>query len=334
MRKYGLFISRHRVAVLVIAILLLIPALFGYIKTRINYDILSYLPAGIDSVDGETVLDKTFSDAATGMLVIEGMPDRDISSVKEQIKTVPGVENVIWKDDITDITVPQSMLPKNMADVFQKGNASLLLVQFKNGSSSLETQNAIAKIRSRLNRQCFLSGMSSIVKDTVDLTEQETPKYILLAVVLSLIFMSLTINSWLVPFLFLGSIGMAILYNLGSNVIFGEISFITKALAAVLQIGVTMDFAIFLYNRYEHELKKNPDREQAMAGAIANSFTAVFGSGLATTCGFLALGIMRLGLGKDIGFVMAKGVFLSVISTFTILPSLLLVFNGPIHKHT
>ena len=332
MQKFGLFIARHRVVILIIGILLLFPACIGFVKTQVNYDLLSYLPGGIDSVEGEHVLDKDFSDAATGMLVIRGMPDKDASTIKKSIAGVKGVERVIWKDDIKDIAIPDSILPDSVSSVFQNGDSTLMLIQFQGSASSTQTQKAIASIRKLLDKQCYLSGMSAIVKDTVDLANVETPRYVIIAVIIALCIMGLTINSWLVPPLFLVSIGMAILYNFGTNVIFGEISYITKALAAVLQLGVTMDFAIFLYNRYERELLRNPDKEQAMASAIANSFTAVFGSGLATTCGFLSLGIMRLGIGRDIGFVMAKGVFLSVICTFTILPSLLLVCNKPIHR--
>lgn len=332
MRRFGLFIAKKRTIILIIGVLLLIPACIGFIKTQVNYDLLSYLPGGIDSVEGEHILDRNFSDAATGMLVLRGMPEKDAEQIKKGISQVDGVERVLWKDDLANISIPNSILPESVGSVFNSGDSTLMLIQFKNSASSAQTQQAVTGIRQLLNKQCFLSGMSAVVKDTVDLANAETPRYVILAVVIALGIMTLAINSWVVPPLFLTSIGMAILYNFGSNIFFGEISYITKALAAVLQLGVTMDFAIFLYNRYEGELLKNPDKEQAMASAIANSFTAVFGSGLATTCGFLALGIMRLGIGKDIGFVMAKGVFLSVISTFTILPSLLLTFNKPIHR--
>lgn len=332
MKKTGNIIVRGRIPILIIGILLLIPAYLGFVKTKVNYDILSYLPTGIDSVDGEHILDEKFSDAATSFLVVRGMEDKDVAAIKQNVSKVDGVERVIWKDDVADITVPDSILPDELSGAFTKGDSTLILIQFKNNSSSTVTQKAITNIRKYLNKQCFLSGMSAIVKDTVDLSDNETPKYVLLAVALSLLVMCLLINSWIVPFLFLTSIGFAIMYNFGTNIIFGQISYITKALAAVLQIGVTMDFAIFLYNRYEHEYHKNPDKEQAMAKTLKASFTPVFGSGMATTCGFLALGVMRLQLGKDIGFVMAKGVFLSMICTFTILPSLILIFNKPIHR--
>ncbi len=333
MQKFGLFIAKHRIVIFIIAVLLLFPSMVGFAKTQVNYDLLSYLPNGIASVEGEQILDKDFSDAATGMLVVRGMSAQDAAKLKARIANVSGVENVIWKGDLTGLAIPDSILPESIKSSFQKGNSTLMLIQFSNGASSVKTQRAVASIRSLMNNQCFLSGMSAIVKDTVDLANAETPRYVILAVIIALCVMSLTISSWVVPPLFLCSIGMAILYNFGTNIIFGEISYITKALAAVLQLGVTMDFAIFLYNRYERELTKEPDKETAMARAIANSFTPVFGSGLATTCGFLSLGIMRLGIGRDIGFVMAKGVILSVISTFTVLPSLLLLFNKPIHRY-
>jgi predicted RND superfamily exporter protein len=334
MKKTKNFIVRWHIPILILGILLLIPAYFGFVKTKINYDILSYLPTGIDSVDGEHILDEQFSDAATSFLVIRGMDDRDVAAIKQNISKVDGVESVLWKDDVADITVPDSMLPTVLSSTFTSGDSKLLLIQFKNNSSSAVTQKAITSIRKYLNKQCFLSGMSAIVKDTVDLSDAETPRYVLLAVALSLLVMCLLIGSWPVPFLFLISIGFAILYNFGTNIFLGQISYITKALAAVLQIGVTMDFAIFLYNRYEHEYHKAPDKEQAMAKALRASFVPVFGSGMATTCGFLSLGVMRLQLGKDIGFVMAKGVFLSMICTFTILPALILIFNKPIQNLT
>ena len=266
------------------------------------------------------------------MLVVRSMSDKDAAELKSEIAQVSGVSRVVWKNDLADITIPSTALPDAVSSVFDSKDSTLMLIQFKGSASSSETQDAIAGIRKLTNKQCFLSGMSAIVKDTVDLADEETPRYVLLAVVIALVIMLFAIQSWAVPPLFLLSVGMAILYNFGSNIVFGQISYITRALAAVLQLGVTMDFAIFLYNRYEHELTRNPDKERAMAGAIANSFTAVFGSGLATSCGFVSLGIMRLGIGRDIGFVMAKGVILSMITTLTVLPSLLLVFNKPIHR--
>lgn len=334
MQKFGYFIAKHRVAVFIIGLLLLIPSFIGFAKTRVNYDLLTYLPSGIDSVEGEQILDKDFSDAATGMLVLRGMRDSDAENLKSSILKVDGVERVLWKDDLAGITIPDSILPESVNSVFNSGDSTLMLIQFKYDASSVQTQQAVSGIRKLLNEKCFLSGMSALVKDTIDLSNYETPRYVILAVCILLCILALTIHSWVVPPLFVLCIGMAILYNLGSNIMFGEISYVTKALAAVLQLGVTMDFAIFLFNRFEHELLKNPDKEQAMANAIANSFTAVFGSGLTTICGFLAMGIMRLGIGKDIGFVMAKGVFLSVISTFTLLPALLLIFYGPIFRFT
>lgn len=332
-QKFGRFVTKNRIGIIIVAFLLLIPSFIGLKNTEVNYDLLSYLPSDLMSVKGETILDKDFSYAATGMLVIKGMPDSKVVNLKKEIQKVNGVESVIWRDDIANITVPSKILPDSLTEIFDKRNTTLMLIQFKNGSASKTTQDAISAIRSKMDNRCYLSGTSAINKDTVDLINSEFPKYVILAVVIALLVMGLTMESTVVPLLFLTSIGLAIMYNLGSNIIFGEISYITKALAAVLQIGVTMDFAIFLYNRYEHELKKIGDKNQAMISAMKNSFTAVFGSGCATSCGFLVLAVMRLGLGRDIGFVMAKGIVLSMISTFTILPALLLTFSNAIEKY-
>lgn len=333
MKKFGKFIAEKRVIVLIIAIALLLPSFYGMAKTKINYDILSYLPQQLDTMKGQKILDKTFSNAATSMLVIENMESKDVVRVKEKISKVDGVEKVMWVDDIVDTSIPKDILPDELKNAFYSGNSTLLMIKFKQSAASEETQNAIASIRKNLNKQCFLSGMSAIIKDTKDLSDKETPFYVLIAVVLSVIVLILTNESTLVPFIFLISIGFAIVYNMGTNIFFGEISYITKALAAVLQLGVTMDYSIFLLHRYEEEKEKYEDREEAMAEAVANTIVSIAGSSLTTVAGFLALCAMQLGIGKDIGLVMAKGVMLGVICTVTVLPAFVLYFDKAIHKY-
>lgn len=333
MKKFGKFIAKKRVLVLIIAIALLIPSLYGMAKTKINYDILSYLPKQLETVKGQDVLDDTFSDAATSMLVIENMESKDVVKVKDKISKVDGVEKVLWINDLVDTSIPKEILPDEIKDIFYSNNSTLLLVKFGSPTASETTQNAIAGIKKHLNKQCFLSGMSAIIKDTKDLSDKETPFYVLIAVVLSTIVLMLTMESTIVPFIFLISIGFAIVYNMGTNLFFGQISYITKALAAVLQLGVTMDYSIFLLHRYEEEKEKYEDKEFAMSEAISKTVTSIAGSSLTTIAGFLALCAMQLTLGKDIGLVMAKGVILGVISTVTILPAFLLYFDKPIHRH-
>ncbi len=333
MKKFGKFIAEKRVIVLIIAIALLLPSFYGMAKTKINYDILSYLPQQLDTMKGQKILDKTFSSAATSMLVIENMESKDVVKVKEKISKVDGVEKVMWVDDIVDTSIPKDILPDELKNAFYSGNSTLLMIKFKQSAASEETQNAITSIRKNLNKQCFLSGMSAIIKDTKDLSDKETPFYVLIAVVLSVIVLILTNESTLVPFIFLISIGFAIIYNMGTNIFFGEISYITKALAAVLQLGVTMDYSIFLLHRYEEEKERYEDREEAMAEAVANTIVSIAGSSLTTIAGFLALCAMQLGIGKDIGLVMAKGVMLGVVCTVTILPAFVLYFDKGIHKY-
>lgn len=332
MKKFGRFIAEKRVLVLIIAIFLLIPATFGMVMTKINYDVLTYLPKDLDSMKGQTLLDETFSSAATSFLIIDDMESKDIVKIKNKISTIDGVEKVLWVDDLVDITVPKEIYPDEVKNFFYSGNSTMVVIKFKEGGASERTQTAIGNIKKEMNKQCFLSGVSAIVKDTKDLADKQTPLYVLLAVVLSTIVLALTMESVLIPFIFLASIGFAILYNFGTNIFFGEISYVTKALAAVLQLGVTMDYSIFLLHRYEEEKSKYDDRNEAMSEAIANTIKAISGSSLTTIAGFLALIVMKLALGKDIGLVMAKGVFLGVISTVTILPAFILFFDKPIHK--
>lgn len=332
MLKFGRFIAKNRILVLIISILLLIPSVYGLIKTRINYDILTYLPENLDSMKGQRILNDVFSNAATGMLIIENMESKDIVKIKEKISEVEGVEKVTWISDFLDESIPKEILPSEIRDVFFRENSTLLMIQFKNGAASDETQRAIENIRKVINKQCFLSGMSAIIKDTIELADRETPIYVLLAVVLAVIVLALTLESTIIPIIFLLAIGVAIVYNLGTNTFLGEISYITKSLAAVLQLGVTMDYSIFLLHRYEDELKLTDDKNEAMAIAISKTAASILGSSLTTIAGFLALVAMKLGLGKDIGIVMAKGVLIGVIATITILPSLILTFDKVIHR--
>ncbi|SHH49791.1 efflux RND transporter permease subunit [Clostridium grantii] len=332
MHKFGKFISKNRVGVLIVAVILLFPALYGFIKTPVNYDILSYLPQNLDSMKGQNIIDKEFNDAATAMLIIENMEAQDIVKIKEKIAAVDGVDKVIWTDDALDISIPKEMIPDTVKNILYKENSTMVIVKFTETASSERTMNAIGEIRKDLNKQCFLSGIAAIVKDTKDLADKETPIYVVIAVVLSIIVLSLTNKSVLIPFIFLVSTGFAILYNFGTNMFLGQISYITKALAAILQLGVTMDYSIFLMHRYDEERGKFDHKVDAMAVAIEKTVVAIAGSSLTTIAGFLALCVMELTLGKDIGLVMAKGVLIGLISTVTILPALILIFDKPIHR--
>lgn len=332
MNKFGLFIAKHRRLVLIFATILLVPSLFGAVKTKINYDILTYLPKSLDSVKGQEILNDVFNSSAKGMLVIENMESKDVVKVKEKIKGIEGVENVVWIDDFVDITIPKEIFPNEVKEMFFRENSTLVMIQFSNESSSPITQEAIDNIRKTLDKQCFLSGMSAVLKDTVDLADKQTPIYVALAVALAVVVLMLTLESTIVPFIILLSIGYAILYNFGTNIFFKEISYITKSLAAVLQLGVTMDYSIFLLHRYEEECSNIDDKNQAMAKAIAKTASSIVGSSLTTIAGFLAIAVMELTIGKDIGFVMAKGVVFGVLSVLTILPALILTFDKLINR--
>ena len=329
---FGHLISKHKNIVLLLAVLLLIPAIYGTINTKINYDILTYLPEDLESVKGQNILGEVFNDSATGMLVIEGMEDKDILKTKEKVLEVDGVDSVTWIDDLADISIPHEILPDSMREIFFSEDSTLLMVNFDGDTSSPVTHKAIEDLRLVLNKQSFLSGMATILRDTRNLADQQTPIYVGLAVVLATIVLMLTLESTVVPFVIMLSIGFAVLYNFGTNILFGEISYITKSLAAVLQLGVTLDYSIFLLHRYEEESRKHDDKEEAMAYAIANTASSIIGSSLTTVAGFLAIAAMELTIGKDIGFVMAKGVVFGVISVLTVLPAFILVFDKLINK--
>ncbi len=333
MIKFGKAVVKCRVVILITSILLLIPAVFGYVHTRINYDVLTYLPKEIETMQGQDIMIEDFGIGAFSMLMVDGMEPKDVAALKAEVEKVDHVEKVLWYDSIADISMPQSMLPDKLYKVFNSDKGTMMAVFFDEGTSSDGTMEAIGKIRKLCGKQCFLSGMSAIVTDTKELSERETPIYVLIAVILSSIVLAVTMESFIVPVLFLLSIGIAILYNLGSNIVFGEISYITKALAAVLQLGVTMDYSIFLMHSYEEQQAEcGGDKKFAMAHAITQTFSSVIGSSITTVAGFIALCFMSFTLGKDIGIVMAKGVVLGVITCVTILPSMILVCDKLIEK--
>ncbi len=333
MVKVGKKIVKFRVPILILSIILLIPAVWGYVNTRINYDVLTYLPEDIETMQGQEIMTNDFGIGAFSMLMVDGMEDKDIVKLKEKVEKVDGVANVLWYDSLADISVPQSMLPSKLYDEYNTEDGTMMAVFFKDGTSSDETMKAITEIRKITGEQCFLSGMSAIVEDTKELAEKETPLYVLIAVALSALVLAITMESIFVPVLFLLSIGIAIVYNLGTNVFFGEISYITKALAAVLQLGVTMDYSIFLMHSYqEQQVRYNGDKERAMAHAISQTFSSVIGSSVTTVAGFIALCFMSFTLGKDIGIVMAKGVIFGVLVCVTVLPSMILCCDKLIEK--
>lgn len=336
MLKLGEKIVSARVVILILSFVLLIPAAYGYIKTRVNYDILSYLPKDIETMVGQDILVDQFGTGAFSLYVVEGMEDKEVSALKSKIENVDHVSKVIWYDSFADLSVPKDMLPEKLYDAFNNDDkdATMMAIIFDDTTSADETMDAIEKIRKISDKQCFLSGMSAVVVDTKKLSEKETPIYVLIAVILSSIILAITMDSIMIPVLFLASIGMAIAYNLGSNIFMGQVSYITKALAAVLQLGVTMDYSIFLWHSYKAQQKEYTDKKEAMAHAIAETISSVVGSSITTVAGFVALCFMSFTLGLDLGIVMAKGVVFGVIACVTILPSLILVFDKAIEKTT
>ena len=330
---FGKKVVKFRIPILIISILLLIPAGLGYVNTRVNYDVLTYLPEDIETMQGQDILVKDFGTGAFSMFIVDGMKDKDVSALKAKIEKADHVQKVLWYDSLADISMPKSMIPKDVYEVFNSDTGTMMAIFFDEGTSSDGTMEAIGEIRKLAGKQCFLSGMSAIVTDTKNLAEKETPLYVLIAVVLAVIVLGLTMDSYFIPLLFMLSIGMAIVYNLGSNYFFGEISYITKALAAVLQLGVTLDYSIFLMHSYEEQQARyNGDKERAMAHAISQTFSSVIGSSVTTVAGFIALCFMTITLGMDIGVVMVKGVILGVIACVTILPSMILCCDKWITK--
>ena len=333
MVKVGKWIAKHRVLMLIIGFLLIIPSVIGMAKTRVNYDLLSYLPEHLETVKGQDILVDEYGMGAFSMVVVENMDMKDVQKLEDQFSEVPHVKDVLWYDDVADISLPVEMIPKDLKEAFFKGDATMMLVLFDNTTSSDEAMDAVGQMRKLANDQCFISGMTGVVTDIKNLALKELPVYVVIAALLSLVVLELTSGSFVVPILFLISIGLAILYNLGSNIFLGETSYITKALTAVLQLGVTMDYSIFLLNSYEENKKRFPgEKERAMGHAISNTFKSVAGSSVTTVAGFVALCVMTFALGRDLGIVMAKGVLIGVICCVTVLPSLVLVFDKPIEK--
>lgn len=325
-------IVKNRVLILIISLALMIPSVFGMLNTRINYDMLNYLPDDMDTVIGQDTLKKDFGKGAFSFIIVEDMPAKDVAALKEKIEAVDHVDTVLWYDSLADLSVPMELLPDKLYDAFNQGNATMMAVFFDSATSEDVTMDAIRDIRDIAGKQCFVSGMSALVTDLKDLCEQEEPIYVALAVACACAAMMLLLDGWLVPFVFLASIGMCIVFNLGSNYFFGEISYITKALSAVLQLAVTMDYSIFLWHSYNEQLQQNTDHNEAMAVAIHETFASVLGSSITTVAGFIALCFMTFTLGRDLGIVMAKGVLLGVIGCVTILPSMILLLDKPLQK--
>lgn len=332
MNRISKFIADHAKSVIVVSLLLLIPSVIGFINTRVNYDLLSYLPQNLDSTKGEDILDKTYSDASIGIVIVEGMENKDINILKDKIEEVDGVTTTLGLTDVLDESIPKDILPDEIKNQLYNEDSTMFVIKFDGAPGSDSTINGISKVKKILNKQCFLSGMSAIMEDTKELAEHEAPFYVLIAVALSIVVLLISMESTVVPIIFLVSIGIGIVYNLGTNLFLGEISYITKALAAVLQLGVTMDYSIFLMHRYDEERGKWSTKEEDMTQAIKATMTSISGSSLTTIAGFLALCTMDLALGKDIGLVMAKGVVIGVICAITILPAFVLVFDKAIHK--
>ena len=332
MNKLSKVIVKLRYFILILAFVLLIPSAIGYFNTRVNYDILTYLPKDIETMKGQDILLDQFGTGSFVLYVVEGMEEKDVAALKSKIEDVDHVEKVLWYDSVMDLSVPMTMLPDDIYDAFNSGDATMMFVIFNEGTSADATMDAIEDIRKISNKQCFMSGMSAIVTDTKNLAMAETPIYVGIAVLLAVLVLSLTMDSYLIPLFFLTSIGMAIAYNMGTNIFKGEISFITQSLSAVLQLGVTLDYSIFLWHSYEEELEKTDDKKEAMANAISATFQSVIGSSITTVAGFVALCFMSFTLGLDLGIVMAKGVVFGVIGCVTILPSMILVFDKVIEK--
>lgn len=335
MIKFGKAVVKLRIPILILSILLLIPAGIGYLNTRVNYDILTYLPEDIETMKGQDILLEEFGTGAFSFCVVEGMEPGDVAVMREQMAEVSHVKSVIWYDSLADISIPIEMLPDEIYEFFNNDekDSTMLAVLYDTSMSADETMDAIEELREVVQGRCYISGMSAVVTDTKNLSNQETPIYVLIAVVLAVVVLSLTMDSAIAPLFFLLSIGMAIVYNLGTNVLQGEISYVTQALAAVLQLGVTMDYSIFLWHSYEEQQGRFPgDKKRAMAHAISNTITSVVGSSITTVAGFIALCFMSFTLGMDLGIVMAKGVVFGVICCVTVLPSMILVFDKAVEK--
>lgn len=332
MLKFGKKVVKYRIPIFILSLLLLLPAGYGYINTRINYDVLSYLPGEIETMKGQDILADEFGTGAYSMFVCEGMDNKDVAKLKEKMEQVDHVNKVIWYDSFFDLSMPMEMLPQKVLDIFNSEDSTMMFIIFDTTTSADETMDAIKELRAIAGKQCFLSGMSAIVTDTKELAEKEVFAYVVIAVILSAIVLSVCMESFLIPVLFLLGIGIAIVYNLGTNIFMGEISYITKALAAVLQLGVTMDYSIFLWHSYREQIANYDDHKEAMAHAIEKTVKSVVGSSLTTVAGFAALCFMSFTLGLDLGIVMAKGVVIGVICCVTVLPSMIMIFDKLLEK--
>ena len=333
MVRTGKWIARHRILILIVGIALLIPSAIGYFNTRTNFDLLTYLPESLETVRGQNIIIDEYGMGAFSMIIVENKDLKDTAKLERDIEAVPHVKDVLWYDDIADLSLPVQMVPKALREKFFRGDATMLLALLENSTSSDESIEAIDSIRAIVDEDCYVSGMTAILNDLRDLTNEELPVYVTIAVLLCLAAMLLLTDSFFVPVLFLADIGFAVIYNMGSNIFFGEISYITKAVAAVLQLGVTTDYSIFLLDSYREQQQLYPDdRNEAMGRAIANTFKSVIGSSITTVAGFIALCFMTFTLGIDMGIVMAKGVLLGVISCVTLLPALVLFFDPVIIK--
>ena len=335
MKKFGNLIVKLRIPILILSVLLLIPAAIGYFNTKVNYDILYYLPGDIDTMKGQDILLDDFGKGAYAMVVVDGMNKKNVSELVKKVEKVDHVASVISYNGIVGDGVPAEILPDKFRSYFENDDsgATLFAIFFDDTTSSTETMDAIEELRNVTDKQCYIAGMSAVVTDTKSMSEKETPIYVLVAVLLVCVVLAIFMDSFLVPVLFMVSIGMAIVYNLGTNIFLGEVSYITKALAAVLQLGVTLDYSIFLWHSYKEEKEKNPgDHKEAMAVAIGNTLTSVVGSSITTVARFIALCFMSFTLGLDLGIVMAKGVIFGVIGCVTILPSLILTFDKALEK--
>ncbi len=333
--KMSFWIACHPKIIFLAACALLIPAVLAFVATPVNYDIMTYLPKDLESVQGERILDEVFQEASSSILMIEDMDSADVLRIKTKIAEIDGVSQVLWVDSIADITIPKEMLPDVLRNIFYSsdGKTTMMMILYKYGSASDETMECIRQIRQIMNKQCFLSGLATLLVDTRDLTDSQAPIYIAVAITLALIVLSFTMNSWVLPLVVLISLGFAVAYNMGTNFFFGEISFITQSIAAILQLGVTMDYSVFLIDRFNEErLRCGGDNVRAMGAAISGTFTSVLGSSLTTVFGFLALCFMTFTLGLDIGLVMAKGVLLGILTVITVLPSMILLFFKPIYR--
>lgn len=330
--KFGKAVVKSRIAILIISAVLLVPSLLGMINTRVNYDMLNYLPDSLDTVKGQEYMLEDFGKGAFSFLIFQNANEKDIVKTEEKIKKIDHVATVLWFDDVADSKIPMQALPDEVYDAFNKGDSTLMAVFFDSSSSSDETMNAITEIRKVAGEQCLVSGISAMVTDLRELCEREETLYVAIAVVLAVIAMMVFLDNWIIPFVFLASIGVAILFNLGSNIFLGEISYITKALSAVLQLAVTMDYSIFLWHSYGEQKQKCSDNKEAMAVAIKETVSSVLGSSITTVAGFIALCFMTFTLGRDLGIVMAKGVLLGVLSCVTVLPAMILVLDKPLNK--